>query len=199
MYTDKLYINSVFVHISERDMKKIDAIRVLRVWDKKGRYVFSHHMLAKLFPQENSKAFSESLNRLVKAGILQRAARGIYVNKDAVSFDPYVIERIAKALRPGEYSYVSLESMLSEYGVISQIPVDRLTLMTTGREGIYKTPYGTIEMTHTKRSPDDILKSTQIIEKRPLRVATKKTALRDLKRVGRNMNLIDEQELQDER
>jgi len=53
MYTDKLYINSVFVHISERDMKKIDAIRVLRVWDKKGRYVFSHHMLAKLFPQEN--------------------------------------------------------------------------------------------------------------------------------------------------
>ena len=130
---------------------------------------------------------------------MQRAARGIYVNKDAVSFDPYVIERIAKALRPGEYSYVSLESMLSEYGVISQIPVDRLTLMTTGREGIYKTPYGTIEMTHTKRSPDDILKSTQIIEKRPLRVATKKTALRDLKRVGRNMNLIDEQELQDER
>lgn len=199
MYTDKLFNNSIFVYINEYDMKKTDAIRVLRAWDKKGRYVFTHHMLAKLFPLENPKTFSESLNRLVKAGILQRAARGIYVNNDAVSFDPYLIERIAKALRPGEYNYVSLESMLSEYGVISQIPVDRLTLMTTGREGIYKTPYGTIEMTHTKRSPDDILKHTQRIEKRPLRMATKKTALRDLKRVGRNMNLIDERELQDER
>lgn len=198
MYTDKLFINSIFAYLSECNMKKTDAIRVLRVWDKKGRYVFTHHMLAKLFPEENPKTFSESLNRLVKAGILERAVRGIYVNNDAVSFDPYVIERIAKALRPGEYSYVSLESMLSEYGVISQIPIDRLTVMTTGREGIYKTPYGTIEMTHTKRSADDILKNTQFIEKRPLRVATKKAALRDLKRVGRNINLIDEQELQDE-
>ncbi len=33
----------------------------------------------------------------------------------------------------GEYNYVSLESMLSEYGLISQIPIDRLTVMTTGR------------------------------------------------------------------
>ncbi len=41
-----------------------------------------------------------------------------------------------------------LESALSEYGVISQIPIDRLTIMTTGRKGHYKTPYGTIEFTH---------------------------------------------------
>jgi len=46
---------------------------------------------------------------------------------------------------------------LSEYGVISQIPLDRLTVMTTGRKGIYKTIYGTIEFTHTKRSVENIL------------------------------------------
>lgn len=179
-------------------MKKLQAIRVLRAWDKKGWCVFTKHMLAKLFPEDNSKTFTEGLNRLVKEAILQRACRGIYVNKEATCFDRYVIERIAKVLRPGEYNYVSLESMLSEYGIISQIPVDRLTIMTTGREGIYKTPYGTIEMTHTKRSVSDILSNTKIIENNPLRIATRKTALRDLKRVGRNLDLINEQELMDE-
>lgn len=38
----------------------------------------------------------------------------------------------------GEYNYISLESALSEYGIISQIPIDRLTIMTTGRKGEYK-------------------------------------------------------------
>ncbi len=179
-------------------MKSTAAIRLLRLWDKKGWYVFTKHTLAKFFFGDNAKTFSASLNRLVKGGILQRACRGIYVNKDAVSFDQYVVERIAKALRPSDYTYVSLESILSEYGVISQIPVDRLTVMTTGREGIYKTPYGTIEMTHTKRSAVDILENTKIVDSKPLRIATQQTALRDLKRVGRNFNLVDDQELNDE-
>ena len=123
------------------------------------------------------------------------AARGIYVNEDAASFDSYTIERITKALRRGEYSYVSLESMLSEYGIISQVPIDRLTIMTTGRKGIYNTPYGIIEFTHTKRSVKNILSNTHMISEKPLRIAYKETALRDLKRVGRNINLINTEEL----
>ena len=47
----------------------------------------------------------------------------------AHSFDGYVIEQIAKTLRRGEYNYVSLESILSEYGLISQIPIDSLILI----------------------------------------------------------------------
>jgi predicted transcriptional regulator of viral defense system len=176
-------------------MKQLDAIKVLKVWDKKGRYIFTKHILAKLFSEDNKKAFEEGLSRLVKTGILERVCRGVYVNKEAASLDQYTIERIVQALRPKAYNYVSLESALSEYGVISQIPMDRLTVMTTGRESIYKTPYGVIEMTHTKRAVDDILKNTIVIKERPLRIATKKAALRDLKRVGRNLNLIDEQEL----
>jgi len=85
--------------------------------------------------------------------------------------------------------------MLSEYGVISQIPMDRLTVMTTGRAGELKTPYGIIEFTHTKRPvavlPDGILSSA-----RPLRLASKATAWRDLKRVGRNVHLVDRTELE---
>ena len=141
-------------------MNKDQAIQVMRIWGRKGRFVFTKHDLEKLFPQDSPKTFSEGLGRLVRANILQRACRGIYVNVNANCFDHYVIEHIAKALRLGEYNYVSLESVLSEYGVISQIPMDRLTVMTTGREGVYQTPYGVIEMTHTKRSTTNILKNT---------------------------------------
>ncbi len=123
-------------------MNKIQAIHILRQWNKNGKYVFTKHELAKLFPDDSSKTFTEGLNRLVNDGLLQLAYRGIYVNQNTHHFDLYVVEHIAKALRQGEYNYVSLESMLSEYGVISQIPLDRLTVMTTGRKGVYQTPYG---------------------------------------------------------
>ena len=179
-------------------MKKLEAIQTLREFDKKGRYVFIKHDMAKLFPHDNAKALDEGLNRLVKAGLVKRACRGVYVNDNAQCFDGYAIEHIAKALRRNAYNYVSLESILSEYGAISQIPLDLLTVMTTGRKGIYKTQYGVIEFTHTKRSVENILDHIQVMAGRPLRVATKETALRDLKRVGRNLHLLQSEIIDDE-
>lgn len=192
-----LYLHGITVYL-EKIMNKTDAIKALREWDKQGYYVFLKHDFAKLFPNDSHKTLSEGLNRLVKDKLLQRACRGVYVNTEAKSFDRFTIERIAKALRRGEYNYVSLESMLSEYGAISQILIDRLTVMTTGRKGIYTTPYGTIEFTHTNRSQEDIINSTITSSDRPLRIATKKTAWRDLKRVGRNINLVNKEELEHE-
>jgi hypothetical protein len=179
-------------------MKRLQAIKTLGVWDKAGKYVFTKHQLCKLFPQDLPKTFNEGLKRLVKDNILVRACRGVYINPQASSLDSYTIEHIAKALRPGEYNYVSLESILSEYGAISQIPLDRITIMTTGRKGVYKTPYGTIEYTHTKRDWSNILKEIKTVEKRPLRIASKKIAWRDLKRVGRNTNMVNLRELNED-
>ena len=74
------------------------------------------------------------------------------------------------------------------------MPIDRITIMTTGRKGEYKTPYGIIEFTHTKRSVNDIIEG--IVEtNRPLRLAKKDIAYRDLKRVGRNLHLVNERDL----
>lgn len=176
-------------------MKKIDAIQILRELDKKGKYVFTKHDMFKLFSNDNPRTLDETLRRLVKTNQIVRASRGIYVNIHAKSFDAYTIEHIAKALRRNEYNYVSLESILSEYGMISQIPINYLTVMTTGRKGTYKTTYGTIEFTHTKRSTINILDHIQTVRERPLRIATKETALRDLKRVGRNLNLVNIEEM----
>lgn len=168
-----------------------DAISFLDKWDRNGRYVFSKANLAMIFHADAQKSFDEGLRRMVASGVLTRAARGVYVNARARSFSPtQVIERVAAALREGHYNYVSLESILSEYGLISQIPIDRITVMTTGRRGIYATPYGTIEFTHTSRAPEELLESTVRSDARPLRFATAVAALRDLKRVGRNVNML---------
>jgi len=171
-------------------MNKSNALKVFYEWDNVGRYIFTLRDISKLFPDDKPKTLQASVNRFVKDGILKRAAKGVYVFGYARN-TTYVIERVAIHLRRGEYSYVSLESALSEYGAISQIPVDRLTIMTSGRKGEHKTPYGVIEFTHTDKSQRQILQGT-INSGRPLRYAKIETALRDLKRVGRNLHLLEE-------
>ncbi len=175
-------------------MDKTTALTRLNEWDRQGRYVFTRADLAKIFHEDSPRAFKAGLERLVKDGLLQRPVRGVYVFTLAQNSDSHTIELVAKALRRGEYNYVSLESALSEYGAISQVPVDRLTVMTTGRKGLYRTPFGTIEFTHTKRKPAAIITGAANV-KRPLRLANPRTAWRDLKRVGRNTHLVDEREL----
>jgi len=179
-------------------MTRDEAIRVLADWDRRGRHVFTRRELAKLFRRDSAKTFAQGLNRLVRAGVLVRACRGVYVNPAARSLDSRVIERIARALRPGAYTYVSLESLLSEAGAISQIPIDRLTVMTTGRKGTYETPYGVIEFTHTKRPAAEVLNGIRQVEGRPLRIATPTIAWRDLKRVGRNVQMVDPEAVTDD-
>ena len=177
-------------------MKTTDAIRVLWDWDRRGRAVFTTSDLRTLFPERSPKTFAEGLRRLVREGFLERAARGVYRNPLSRLSNRYLIEKVAVALRRGEYSYVSLESALSEYGAISQIPM-RSTVMTTGRSGEFRTPYGVIEFTHTARSPDDILENTLVLEGRPLRIARIEAALRDLRRVGRNVDMVNLDEYAD--
>jgi predicted transcriptional regulator of viral defense system len=179
-------------------MKKIELIRKLSELDRRGVHVLARRDIEKLFPDEGEKAMEKSLQRMVADDLLQRVAKGLYLNPAATSKNRWVAEEIAKALRPGNLSYVSLESILSEYGAISQIPINLLTVMTTGKSGVVDTPYGTIEFTHTKRRAADIIKRTMQAKGRPLRIATKQAAIRDLLRVGRNANMIDRSELEDE-
>ena len=180
-------------------MKRMDLIKNLARLERLGVYVLPKRDLRKIFPVEDEKSLEKSLQRVVKDGLLVRAAKGIYVNPLGTHRHPgRVIEEVAKALRPGKISYVSLESMLSEHGVISQIPMSYLTVMTTGASGRHSTPYGEIEFTHTKRSVPDVLERSVYVEGRPMRIAKKKAAAQDLYRVGRNINMIDREELEEE-
>ncbi|MRJ43166.1 MULTISPECIES: type IV toxin-antitoxin system AbiEi family antitoxin [Idiomarina] len=171
-------------------MKQLDAIRKLSDFDKQGRYVYALSDLRKIFHEDTEANLRAGIKRLIKDGILVRASNGVFVYMPARSKGSSTLELVARTIRRGEYNYVSLESALSEYGAISQIPIDRLTVMTTGRSGEFKTPFGTIEFTHTKRNVIDILDNSVEVG-RPLRLATQAAAYRDLKQVGRNLHLVD--------
>lgn len=171
-------------------MKQDEAIKLLNEFARKGRIIYTLSDMATLFHQDSPRALRDGIQRLVKKSVLVRACNGVFVYALAQSMPNDLLEELAKTIRRGEYNYVSLESALSEYGLISQIPIDRLTVMTTGRSAEYRTPYGVIEYTHTKRSIPDILANTLLVG-RPLRLAKREAAYRDLKRVGRNLHLID--------
>ncbi|MAM58830.1 MAG: hypothetical protein CMN25_16045 [Salinicola sp.] len=171
-------------------MKSGTARDRLDQWDRKGRSVYTLTDLAKIFPEDSPKTLQEGIRRLRRLNVLEGVQKGIYIYASSRRTKADRLEEIAKAMRRGEYSYVSLESALSAYGVISQIPVERLTIMTTGRKGTYRTPYGTIEFTHTKRAVHELLLRMRDIG-RPLKIATPEAAWADLKRVGRNTHLVD--------
>ena len=180
-------------------MKRLDLIKKLAPLERLGVYVLPKRDLKKVFSEEDERSLEKSLQRVVRDGLLVRAAKGVYVNPLGTHRHPgRVVEEVAKALRPGAVSYVSLESMLSEHGVISQIPMSHLTVMTTGASGRHSTPYGEIEFTHTKRSVTDVLERSVYVEGRPMRIAKKKTAAQDLYRVGRNIDMIDHEELNED-
>lgn len=177
-------------------MNKIEAIKRLHYIDRQdGTCVYTKSDLRTIFHEDNTHALDAGLKRLVEDNILMRAVNGVYVYMLSDNREN-LIEHIARAMRRGEYNYVSLESALSEYGVLSQVPM-RLTVMTTGRGGVYHTPLGTIEFTHTKRNrmtlPDDMVDVG-----RPLKLAKKMAAYRDLKRAGRNVHQLDEDVLYEE-
>ena len=170
-------------------MNSVEVMKSLTRWDHGGRSVFTVSDLRAMFPERAAQTFSAGLRRLVAQGILERVARGVYVNPMARSkLD--MLDSIAVALRRGESNYVSLESALADYSIISQQNLGAATVMTTGRKGTFSTPYGTIVFTHTSRSAAEILDRT-IDVGRPLRQARPCLAFEDLKHVGRNLHLVD--------
>ncbi|ANN28669.1 hypothetical protein FORC17_3606 [Vibrio vulnificus] len=106
---------------------------------------------------------------------------------------PDFFDQLALSLREGEQCYISFEDALSRWSVISQIPMV-LILGTTGESGFYKTRFGSIEFVHVPHSHEIILANTT----EPyytIRLAKKFFAFEDLKRIDRNMHLIDYEEL----
>ena len=178
-------------------MRQKHAIRILREMDARKRRVFTPSDFRKIFPGDSDKALAESLQRMVADGVLEHPTRGIYVYADTHHPRTHLVYEVARTLRRGSHTYLSLESALSEYGVISQIPIGHHTFMTTGRRGEFRTDYGTIEFTHTHRDPVDFV--TDLLDVgRPLPIASKERAMKDLRRVGRNTMLLQTDEVGDD-
>jgi len=169
-------------------MKRSSLISKLDDADRCGVWAFTPATFAALLGNLDQNYLKLLMKRLADQGVLVRAARGVYVNPHARSMPSDVRGGLIRFLRPREISYVSLESKLSEAGAISQVPAI-LSCMTTGSPGRFVTPWGAIEFTHTDR--DVVFGSDVHVRDDGLVEATVERSARDLRRVGRNVGLID--------
>lgn len=153
--------------------------------------LFSTYDMAMMMQSKHDNNFSGFLAKAFGNNTIQRVARGIYINPLAPPNPRTAIYSIAMLLKWEYCNYVSLESQLSHLGVISQQLMGRVTIMTTGRKGIFETDYGVIEFTHTMRSIEELSDSLYFDEDIGMFRANKQRAISDLKRVGRNVNMIE--------
>ena len=166
-------------------MKSVEAIKILHGCDLEGRILFRSRELGALFG-ESGDTLRSTIKRLTADGILERIAHDAY--PDGCD----LLGHIAAFLRPGEVTYESLESAASQWGFISQIPLGRISCVTTGAEGLIDTRFGAIEFVHTNDGLNDVKRG--ILDRMPrnrLPIATEERCLHDLVSRKRSLELID--------
>ncbi len=156
------------------------------------RYLFSFSDLRSLLPLLSETSFKTLLSRAVKEGHLERVCRGLYIYPPANTQDGLLLFHAAARLRADEFNYISLETVLSDVGAISQIPINRIFIISSGRSNTIDCGNrGTIEFIHTNRKPTD-LQSDLIYDSRcGLWRANVMLALKDMRATRRSLDLID--------
>lgn len=154
------------------------------------RYLFSATDLHSACPPATNPAVL--LSRAVKAGMLRRVCRGIYLYPRVDYPRGHVLFHAAALLRANAFNYVSLETALSDAGLISQIPFDRITLMSSGRTHVVDCgEFGRIEFIHTRRRPDVLAGQLTYDAARRLWRASPALALRDMRATRRDLSLVN--------
>lgn len=157
-----------------------------------GRGVYTKAGIARtILAGESARAVEKTIATAIQDGVLIRLCRGIYAYRYALAGRPVRQEAVLR-LRPRSFSYISLETALSHWGVVSQATLGAVTAMTSGRSGRFDTPYGRIDLTHTNKAFADVVTNLVPPEKpwMELPVAKPRLAARDLVRVGRNTDLV---------
>ncbi len=155
-------------------------------------YLFTLQDLRALCPDLSNLAFKTLLSRTVGVGYLSRVCRGLYICKRAIPPNGLVLFHAVALLRANKFNYISLETVLSDAGVISQIPMNWISIMSSGRSSVVSCgEFGTIEFVHTSQKPALIMKQLSYDAHCRLWRATVPLALRDMKATHRNCDLID--------
>jgi hypothetical protein len=174
----------------------MQPIKILNNWLRQNanneHYLFSLQDLRALCPTLSDSAFKALLSRVAKLGCLERVCRGLYAYSVSTLSDGLLLFHAAAYLRSDQFNYISLETVLSDAGVISQIPLNWISIMSSGRSGIVScSGFGTIEFIHTNQKPTDLSDQLTYDANCSLWRASVRLALRDMKRVHRNCDLID--------
>ena len=155
-------------------------------------YLFHLQDLRALFPELSDTAFKTLISRSVQAQLLTRVCRGIYLFQNTQPHDGLLLFHTAALLRANEFNYISLETALSEAGVISQIPMNWISIMSSGRSYTVDCgQFGHIEFIHTQQKPPSIMHQLSYDHRCGLWRANVALAIRDMKITQRNCDLID--------
>lgn len=174
----------------------MQSIKYLNQWMNQNanekHFLFRAKDLRVLFLDLSDSAFKVLLSRAAKTGLLTRVCRGVYLFKQAMLVDGLLLFHVAALLRGGAFNYISLETVLSEVGVISQIPMNWISVMSSGRSSIIKCgEFGTIEFVHTNQKPAKLAKQLSYDRRYGFWRASVKLAIRDMKATHRSCDLID--------
>jgi predicted transcriptional regulator of viral defense system len=165
--------------------------RVLANLDSNEECLFSLDDLAGAMPGLSRGALKALVGRAVTNGLLRRVCHGVYCVPQAAPSGLMLFHTAAK-LRADAFNYLSLESVLSDAGVISQVPINWITVMSSGRSQVVRCgDLGTIEFVHTKKLPADLAADLVYDVRCHLWRASVALALRDIKATRRNLELID--------
>lgn len=138
------------------------------------------------------------LSRASKSGLLRRVCKGIYLYPVRDYFAGDLLFHAAARLRAMEFNYLSLETVLSDASVIPQVPMNWITLMSSGRSHVVDCgDFGHIEFVHTVQRPAEIGGELSYDADRRLWRASVKQAIRDMRATRRSMELIDEEVLRE--
>lgn len=158
---------------------------------KTGSGVHRAQELAFMLGESYSPAFVKFLSNCTKKGTIRRLTNGIFESTITPPDASTAIYQIIKKLRGHVLSYISLESQLSFTGDISQLIMDRVTIMTKGRSGEFITPYGTIEFVHSKKPVNEIMPNLYFDSEIKMYRATVEQAKKDLKDCNRNLHMLE--------
>ena len=171
--------------------KKEKLLSVLSHATKAGGGVHTATEIAFMLGEKHTPSFTKFLTDCVQKGVLRRVATGIFESTITPPDGSTAIYKIVNKLRGDVLNYISLESQLSYTGDISQIVMDRLTVMTKGRSGIFSTPYGVIEFTHTKKTIESIAPNIYFDSDIKMYRARTFQAIVDLKNCNRNLQMLE--------
>lgn len=158
---------------------------------KSGGGIHSASELAFMLGEPCNSAFIKFLADGVKKGVLRRLVKGLFESTLTPPEPESAIYQIIKKLRGSVLNYISLESQLSHTGEISQVVMGRVTVVTKGRSGIFSTPYGVIEFTHTKKPVNSIAPNLYFDSDIKMYRATTEQAIADLKNCNRNVHMLE--------
>ena len=132
------------------------------------------------------------LCRAQKTGVLKRVCRGIYIHPRVNYPRGMVLFHAAARLRASGFNYISLETALSDAGVISQVPINWVTLMSSGRSQVVECgDFGRIEFVHTAQLPGELTGELTYDQERRLWRASARLALRDMRATRRTQDLVN--------